>query len=230
MDFDGTLTLAGALALAAFLVLVTAKRLYRILPLFFSYVIFSLATSISTFAVIEFAPSYWLTTWTVETSLDCVLFLLVFFEIVGEIARHNRHTSQSRFLLLLLFATTFFFGLVAIQWPGISTFRLAWRIAFRVMQVTTLIQTAAFLAVVCWSQLNKFRWPACELRLASGMGIWSLASLVALMLHNDGFTGGIRYHWIDSLGPLTSLCVIVWWLYYFWMHPAQSIAGERHSA
>jgi hypothetical protein len=221
LDLDLVFVTAGILLQATILALLLGKRAIRSLPVFVAYIAFGLANAIFYLVVSHLAPQARIIAWTGGIFIDNLFYLGVLIEMGKSTLRVNRKDPPEQWLVFLLLIVI---GLVI--WPAVrlqipSAYPLAWRISLRVMQLTTILQSAAFGTLIAWSSLIKLRWPDREFRIVTGMGLWTVVSLVALMLHNDGLTGA-AHHWVDQMTPAACLLVLLWWIHFLWFEPAQS--------
>lgn len=222
MDLDAVFILAGIIVQAALLALLIGKRVFRDLPVFVAYNTISLLSIILYFLLMRYFPSLLLADWAGQAIIDALLYLGVVAELSRGALRFTRSSSPSRELLFIFFVIAILFIWPAVRWLAISRFPLMWQFGYRIMQWTTIVQTAAFLALVCWSSLKKLRWPNREFHVVCGMGFWTFVSLCALMLRNDGFIGGAQNRWVELLAPVSYVLVMLWWIHYFWFEPSHA--------
>jgi len=228
MTLDSALITINLVLVTVLLAMLIWRRVYRALPVFVTYVAYSVLLGLASLASSSISMDY-LFVWGVGITVDTVFYLCVLVELGKAVLRYNRGFSVRWGLVLLLFlGASVPIGLLT-PWPAVVRYKLAWQLDLRVMQATAILEVAALLTVASWSALNKLHWPERELRLVTGMGSWALVQLCVLILHEHGLVGR-GYHWLDLLTPLTTLGVFLYWLHYFWLEPhSAEPAPQRNS-
>ncbi|MGA8744143.1 MAG: hypothetical protein WB561_23325, partial [Terracidiphilus sp.] len=92
------------------------------------------------------------------------------------------------------------------------------------MQLTTaLVRVLFFLALAALSQLLSLGWRDRELQIATGFGIYSLASLLAALLPRSLPGGFTQVHHLDELVVVSYICAMTYWMVSF----AQKVPERR---
>jgi hypothetical protein len=73
--------------------------------------------------------------------------------------------------------------------------------------------------------LRDLHWPEREIRLVTGMGLWSLISLAVVILHAHGAYGP-DFYWMDLLTPICCVFVLLYWMTHF-LHEPRKTAPRR---
>lgn len=229
MTLDTGLTSANVIVLMFLFAVLIWRRVYRELPVFTAYLIYTFLPSLASILFSSNASDS-LLIWSVGTTIDTLFYLCVLAEVARAVFRYNDASPPPRGLVLLLFlGAALPIGMLA-QWPALpwhqEAWRLSWRLSFRVLQATAVLEVSGLLTVAWCSGLNKLRWPERELRLVMGMGTWALVQLCVLILHENGFIGP-RYHWLDLLTPVAAMGAMIYWVHWFWFEPGPTEAAYR---
>jgi hypothetical protein len=218
LDLDSLLVAAGVLAQGALAALLLIRRLNCRFRAFFACGAFQFVAGIAYLFIPVRASEVRLYAWFGSVLIDSIFYFAILAELGKNTLRHNRIAPPARWIVVLLFL-----GITIAIWPA-GQFRvplnmpLPWRFAMRFLQISTLLECSGFGTLVAWSAFSKLRWPDHEFRIVTGTGAWTIVSLGALMLHNDGFTGRSN-HWVDLFTPGAVLIVTVWWIHHFWLAP-----------
>lgn len=204
----------GGIALELILVLLQLqRRSFRLLPVFFAYVCWSLLSDVVTcWASLQFSPRIYLQIYLVQLSIDSGMVFLVLSEIAWSILRPIR-LSLSRLIIPLIMvmiclAALLFWPLTKDMVPthlnhtGIFLFRLE--------QTSAILRIFVFLVLTSFSHLLRITWRNREMQLASGLGIYSLISIAVLFIHSRQYVGP-SYHWLDLLSTFSYLGVLFYW-------------------
>jgi len=176
----------GLIAEAAVLCLLLFRRVYKLLPVFSSYLGWSILNDIGLFALLRHFPDSALRIFIVSASVDAAFMFCILFEISMSVLRPIRN-SLPRWtgwalaaLIACLCGVVWFFakpsGYGATPQSGLLVH----------LQLTTaIVRVLFFLALAAFSQLLSLGWRDRELQIATGFGIYSFASLmVDLVLQN----------------------------------------------
>jgi hypothetical protein len=208
----------GLAAQGVLAALLLSRRLNRRLRAFFACAIFQFIAGIAYLFIPASASEVRLYAWFGNILIDSIFYFAILVELGRNTLRHNRIPPPARWIIVLLFL-----GIATAIWPAVQ-FRVPlnvpplWRFAMRFLQIATLLECSGFGTLVAWSAFSKLRWPDHEFRIVTGTGAWTIVSLGALMLHNDGFSGRSN-HWVDLFTPAAVLIVTVWWIHHFWLAP-----------
>lgn len=81
---------------------------------------------------------------------------------------------------------------------------------FHLVQTFAIIRILFFLVLAAFSQLLAIGWRDRELQVATGLGIYSVASLGAALLHAQ-MPGADRYHHVDQLVVVSYIVSLIYW-------------------
>ncbi len=111
--------------------------------------------------------------------------------------------------------------------PGFDEFQPASRLLIHLQMTFSVMRILFFLALAGCSQLLSIGWRDRELQIATGLGIYSLASLSAALLHTNQAVGNAtlasQYHMLDQMVGVSYVCSMVYWVFCF----AQKVPERR---
>ncbi len=224
MTLDNFLLLLGLMAEATVLGLLLRRRIYKQLPLFSAYLAWSLINDIGLQFLLRRYAGVAVRIYLVSAIIDAVFVFCVLSELSMSVLKPVR-ASLPRWTL---FAVAGLVALVcAVVWPFARptdfhqgpTFQLVLH-----MQLTTaLVRVLFFLALAALSQLLSLGWRDRELQIATGFGIYSLASLLAALLPRSLPGGFTQHHHLDELVVVSYICAMAYWMVSF----AQKVPERR---
>jgi hypothetical protein len=74
---------------------------------------------------------------------------------------------------------------------------------------------ASFLVMASFSQLLSIGWRDRELQVATGLGFYSIVSLLVVLLHSHQSTDSLQYHKLDVMEAVSYLCTLSYWVLCF---------------
>jgi len=223
MSVDTILWLSGSMAEAVVIGLLLYRRVWRTLPVFLIYSIWTLVGSVGAYATIYYRPSAYLTAYLAEMIVDSVLQFGVLVELAWSILRPVR-TSLPRSSLVVVGALILAVG--AAIWPfaaipGAANLPRELASLMRLEQTFSILRVLVFLALASFSQLLSIGWRDRELQIATGLGFNSLIGLAVAMLHTHA---PIRmYPLLNQIVVASYLCSLLYWIVSF----AQKEAERR---
>ncbi len=209
-SIDLTLWLAGATMEFALLSILLYKRLYRSLPVFCFFLAWCLLSDIGMAVAIRL-PNAYLPATLASITGDALFQLAILAELGKAVLRHNHVQPPSKAVLVLL-------GLVACLIAGIlNRWRIPTEYPFLQMVYLVLLQVFAALRVVFlltlvwWTSVQKLRWPARELQILTGLGVYIMVTLCVVILHTHDVVG-LEYHRLDQLLVASYLFALGYWI------------------
>ncbi len=228
VSLDNTVLFAGMVIETAIIGLLLYRRVWRTLPIFCMYALWSLLSDGGGVLIHRHfkdpTSQINLIIYIVSTVLDSTLQISVLIELAWSVLRPLRASLSYRALVvvaLLILATG------AAIWPftgihEISFLPPAWRSLVHVQQTTSILRILFFLALAACSQLLSIGWRDRELQVATGLGIYSLVSLaVSLWRSNEGVWS--QYVLTNRLLTASYFCSLLYWAFSF----AQKEAERR---
>lgn len=207
----------GSVAEAVVIALLLKTSAYRSVPAFFLYLCWGLASD----AMLYFARSHcsadaFFHAYLSQLVLDSVLMFAVLVELAWNLLIPIRATLPRHAWLGIA-------GVIAlcalILWP-VAGWTLPVNLApsgafyFRMQQTFALLRVVVFLVIAAFSQMLALSWRNREMQLATGFGFYSLVSLAVTVLHTHQLVGD-QYHWLDVLGSLSYVFVLLYWVVCF---------------
>ncbi|HEU5457069.1 MAG TPA: hypothetical protein VFU68_00485 [Terracidiphilus sp.] len=221
---DNALWLLGVLTEAAFVGLLVHRKIWRLLPVFFLYCIFDLASNLAVLPVLTFWHGFYPTFYLSQTVVDSLLVFGVLVELAWSILRPIR-SSLPRWTVLGIGAFILLLG--AAVWPfcnlavnGDLTAQI--HVIMHLQQTATILRILVFVLLAAGGQLLSIGWKDRELQVATGLGFYSLVSLGVAMLQARQTTAVEYAHW-NQLVLASYLCSLLYWTYAF----AQKQAERR---
>lgn len=217
---------------AALIGLLIYRRVWRTLPVFLAYCIWDVSSNIAIdifVRICQTAPSYgakFIQINLVESIIDSAFLFCVLVELGWSVLRPVR-VSLSRRMLILVAALILLAG--AAIWPFAAYSGLAhigaskqWLLMTQLQHTATILRIVFFLLLAAGSQLLSIGWRDRELQVATGLGFYSLISLVISEFQARQITSS-QYIDLNRIGVICFICSLVYWLVSF----AQKEAERR---
>lgn len=182
---DTILWFAGGVADLIVIGLLVYRRLWRMFPVFFLYIVQAVIGEVGAAIIPHSNRSAYVTWYLAETIADSVLLFGVLVELAWSILRPVR-ASLSRRALIPLFGLILAVG--AAVWPfaalpGLASASEEWHFLVHLEQTVSILQVIFLLALIACSQLLSIGWRDRELQMATGLGFYSFVSIAAAVLH-----------------------------------------------
>lgn len=217
MSLDNTLWLAGILIEAAVIGLLIYRRVWRVLPLFCVYCVWDFLVNSGGFLSQRFYPqAYNQQTYFAETILDSILLFCVLVELVWSVLRPIR-PSLPRHGFVMIGLVILVAGVIVWPFaslPGLAGSSSMGRLIGHLQQTVSILRILLFLAIAACSQFLSLSLRDRELQVASGLGFYSLVSLVAALLSTHESTVG-QYLYLNRFVVGSFLCSLIYWVFSF---------------
>ena len=216
MNLDTILGLSGVIAEAVLVILCIRTKLFRITPVFFSYLVWSTFVDIAFYSAIRFAGAKSVQIYFVEMIVDSLFQLAVLVELEWAVLRPIRASLPKHSIIILAFLVLAVGGVIwpVARWalpPGIGS---AGRVFVQLQQTIAALRVVFFMSVAAFSQLLSIGWRNRELQIATGLGFYSMFSLGIALFHAHQVIGH-SYHLLDVLGSASYVCSLVYWIVSF---------------
>ena len=204
-------SLAGELCVSAVLL---RRRTWKSYPVFSVYLLWTIASDLSFLIFPSMYDALW--KYIIEISLDSSLQFCVLLELSWSVIKPVR-ASLPR--LASLFVPAALVLLTFICWP-LAGFAIPEGLSKHGYELVLLQQTVSLLRVVvlfilvAFSQFLSIGWRDRELQIASGLGFYSILSLVVWVLHTHQAVGP-QYHWLDLVTSFGYLGTLAYWVVCF---------------
>jgi len=212
---DSILTIALVVGETIVLAPLVRRRIWRILPVFSGYLVWALLSDVAGLYFQNHATNY-LRFFTTEMTVDSILMFTVLVELGWSVLRPIR-SSLPRGAIFILAALVAIAG--AIIWP-FAGMTVPAKSAPETVTILHLLQTFAILRVVCFlvmagfSQLLSIGWRDRELQVATGLGFYSIVSLL-VALFNSHQTSLDKVHQFHDAITISYLCTLSYWVVSF---------------
>jgi hypothetical protein len=227
--WETKLFLAGFVAEAAMVALILFRRVYRILPFFSCFMIWSLVQDAGSFYLIHQFPNQDVRIYLVGAVFDSIFIFVVLVEISMSVLRPVRSSLSNRAIV----AVGLMIALAgAIIWPfakspGFDQLLPESQMNLHLQLTSSALRILFFLALALCSQWLSIGWRDRELQIATGFGFYSLASLSAALFHNNQAVGrgvsSLQFHLVDLMVVASYVCSIAYWIVCF----AQEVPERR---
>ncbi len=214
MTFDSGILAAGVVGEAVVCALLLRRRAWSTLPFFCLYIINSLASDvIGYFVLARHSELLYGRYYFTQIILDSILQFAVLGELAWAVLRPVRSSLPRgfRFALYVLVALA---GLA--MWPLAtlttppSLTRLS-SILFHLQTIFSILRVVGFLIMASLSQLLSIGWRDRELQVATGLGFYSIVSLLVTVLHSHQAMG-LQYHWLDQALSVSYVGTMTYWV------------------
>lgn len=229
MTLDSALVLAGLSAEAAVVAVIVVGRVFRTFPVFSSYLVWSLLSDVAVTALRQLFPGSADQIVLVSTVIDSIFQFAVLVELSVSVLSPVR-ASLPRAAIVAVGVVIFL--VCAAVWPfaktpGFEHFSWDSRLMIHLQMTFSVLRIMFFLALAACSQLLSIGWRDRELQIATGLGVYSIASLSAALLHTNQALGNPaltqQYHILDLMVGASYVCSIVYWIVCF----AQKVPERR---
>lgn len=224
MSIENSLWLAGVLGEAVVLAILIYRHAWRTMPFFFLFCVWEPLTDGGIFLVHQYYFDVYSTAYLTQAVVDSALVFSVLVEIAWSVLRPIRNSLPRRTLPIIIVLVV---ALGAAVWPFSGLHLLAdltptIRGIVHVQQTAAILRILFFLLLAGFSQLLSIGWRDRELQVVTGLGIYSLVSLLAAMMHTRE-TSVTQYGHLNQLVIASYLCSLAYWAFSF----AQKEAPRR---
>jgi hypothetical protein len=219
VSFDSLLLCIALVGEVVVCALLWKRGLWRILPFFALYTIWCfisdgtgalILSKYSTSSVIYHRYYY------TQIILDALLQFAVLGELAWSVLRPVRNSLPrgSRFVLYVLIAIAgaAIWPLAAMTVP--SNLAGADATLFHVAETFAILRVVCFLIMASFSQLLSIGWRDRELQVATGLGLYSIVSLLVTVLHSH-MPSGTEYNLLNQVQSASYAAAILYWLVSF---------------
>ncbi len=213
LNFDNAIWVAGMITEIVIIALLTYRRVWRTLPIFCSYLVWDILSNVGAFVVSHYFPEHYFQVFFAEAIVDSALILCVLVELAWSVLRPVR-SSLPRSALVLVGILILVAG--AAIWPFTALPGLAHSTSRNGLLYTQLIQTVSILRILFFlvlaggSQLLSIGWRDRELQVATGLGLYSFASLAVAVLDLHQTTASQVEH-LNQIVTAGYVCCLLYW-------------------
>ena len=216
MTLDNALLICGMVGEAIVLALLIRRKVWRNLPLFCIFVAWTLATDLMAILVVWKFPAYYPREYFYQLVPDSILQFAVLIELAWSVLRPSK-ASLPRGTIYVLIGLVLLTG-VAI-WPlaklAVPANQSAHAELFvHFQQTIAILRVVCFLVMAGFSQVLAIGWKDRELQVASGLGFFSIISLIVAVLHSHQDVGK-SYQWLDYASSASYVGTLAYWVLSF---------------
>jgi len=229
---------------AALILLLAVRHIWRTLPVFCAYCAWSLCSELGMALVHRFFYGSYLSTYLVSLSLDSALEAGILIELIWSVLRPFRPLLPRG---SLAYVGLFTLAAGAAIWPaasihGMSTLSPGFRFLVHFSQSASILRILFFLALAGCSQWLAIGWRDRELQVATGLGFYSLVSLIVEIIHSH-MKWGNPYETLNLIIVASYTCSLTYWFFSFTQKEVErqelspqmkrvltALAGTAHSA
>jgi len=220
---NSILSVAGIAGEVAVIIFLLYRRVWRTLPCFFIYSVWSLVSDVGNNLVLHFAKPAYLNAYVVGNVVDSVLQFCVLVEIAWSVFRPFRASLPKQTFWVLGFLI---FGAGALIWPFALTAAFShmsheWQTFGRLDQTVTILRILVFLVLAGCSQLLSIGWRDRELQVATGLGFYSLVAVAISALHSPMGSHPHHYHQLDQMLVASYVGSLAYWAFSFAQQEAE---------
>jgi hypothetical protein len=216
MTLDHALLFCGMLGESLVLFLLIRRKVWRTLPLFCLYILWTLLTDLSVAFVIWKFPAAYNKVYFYELIPDTFFQFVILVELAWSVLRPSRASLPRGTLYVLIFLILVAGAAI---WP-LASFAMPSNVSPHAELFVHFQQTVAILRVVCFlvmagfSQILAIGWKDRELQVATGFGFFAIISLIVAVLHSHQAVGK-SYEWLDSAVAASYVGTVVYWVLSF---------------
>jgi hypothetical protein len=213
MNFNNALLTTGTVAEIVVLALMLRQKMWRTLPLFCVFIAFTALTDITNSLILYKFPGLFNRAYFWEMGPDSLLQFGVLIELAWSVLRPSR-ASLPKAALPVLASLIALAGLII--WP-LAGSAVPPNLSPHAQLFVHCQETIAILRVVCFlvmagfSQILSIGWKDRELQVATGLGFFSIISLLVLVLHSHQLVQDPSYTWLDRATSISYLGTLSYW-------------------
>jgi hypothetical protein len=199
------------------------RRAWRGFPVFLAYCIWDILSNLGAYAIDLYAPSRDFQAQFVQTVIDSALLFCVLVELAWSVLRPLR-SSLTRRSLVILVVILLVAG--AIIWPFATLSGLVhvaskqFLVYAQLQQTVSILRVLFFLVLAAGSQWLSLSWRDRELQVATGLGFYSIVSVIASMLQAYQTTAS-QLERLNRFFVASFLCSLLYWIVSFAQREAE---------
>lgn len=216
MSLDSILILLGIAVEVVLLIVALRRGISNRLPMFAVYVGWSAAVDLLFFVLPSLKPGDAVLRFVIQLSIDSLLQMLVLGELMWSTLKPVRASLPRGSVFAIPILLILIGGLC---WP-LAGFTASGNLSHNghilvvLQQTVSLLRVVVFLVMVAFSHVLSIGWRDRELQIASGLGFYSILSLIVSVFHTHQVVGP-QYHWLDLAASIGYLCTLTYWVVCF---------------
>lgn len=215
---DTLLWITGFSAECVVVGLLLWRRVFRTLPVFCAYLVWSLVSDLGQYiAANQLSSITYEHIYLVSLAIDSIFQFGVLFELARSVLRpvaaHLPRWTSVAVAVLILLVCAAIWPLANV--PGYGQFNLRSQLLVHLQQTFAILRILFFLVLAGCSQLLSIGWRDRELQIASGLGFYSMVSVSASVIHTYQATTSPLYHLTNQIVAASYVCSLAYWVYSF---------------
>jgi hypothetical protein len=214
---DSAVLIASMVGEAVVCGLLLRRKAWRTLPFFCTYVTWTLLSDIASSLILWKMSSFVYGRYYIGQSIfDSLLQFAVLVELAWSVLIPIR-SSLPRGTLAVLSLLIALAGLAIWPLAGMAlpqNFTGLNVLLFQLQETFAILRVAGFLVMASFSQLLSIGWRDRELQVATGLGFYSITSLLVALLHSHQALGP-EYHWPDQVLSICYVGTLSYWVLSF---------------
>lgn len=214
---DNALVIASILGELTVLCLLLYRKTWRTLPVFCCYIAWAAMTDVAGLWVASRFPSHYSQFYFYELIPDSIFQLVVLIELTWSVLKPSREILPKGSIFVVA-------GLIVVAgllvWPlaGMTippNLSSHGTIYVHVQQTFAILRVAFFLCMAGFSQVLSIGWRDRELQIATGLGFFSIVSLIIAVLHSRQEVATFSYHLLDKVYSASYVGALGYWIVSF---------------
>ena len=218
---DKVVLLVGIICELAVLIVLLRRNVWRSLPLFVAYICWNLISDLFFYILLAGPTHTYVRFYIGEAITDSVLQFAVLVELTWSVLRPVRKSlpKYAPLVIAVLLAIA-----ALIIWP-LAAMSVAkgltpvYQVISHVQETFAILRVGFFLILACFSQLLSIGWRDRELQVATGLGVYSIASLLVAVLHSHQSPMDLAqidwYHRLDIALSMSYQGTLAYWVWSF---------------
>lgn len=214
---DSTLVIASILGEITVLCLLLYRKTWRTLPVFCSYIAWATITDVAGLWVSSKFPAYFSQFYFYELIPDSIFQLVVLIELTWSVLKPSRNILPKGSIFVVS-GLVVLAGLLAWPLAGMTippNLSPNGTIYVHVQQTFAILRVVCFLVMAGFSQVLSIGWKDRELQVATGLGFFSIVSLIVAVLHSRQETATHAYHLLDNATAASYVGALGYWVVSF---------------
>lgn len=216
-SIETAVVLAAITAEAIVFALLMRRKAWRTLPIFCAYVAWTCLSDAASLAVISrVSLGAYRHYYIVQITIDSALQFTVLVELMWSVLRPVRDSLPRKtpvvLAVLVLLAGLVIWPLAGMTVPARFTDQEA--LLFHMQETVAILRVVCFLIMASFSQLLSIGWRDRELQVATGLGFYSIVSLLVAVVHSHQSIGD-SYTALDRVGTVSYLGTLAYWIFSF---------------
>ena len=200
----------------AIIALLLRRGAYKMFPIFSACIAWGLCTDVGYYAALHFYPAGYFRIYLVGMTIESLLEFAVLVELSWSVLRPLRSALPRGVIAVIALALG---AICAAIWPFAQSSSFIHygpesRLLIHLLQTFAIMRVLFFLVLAGCSQLLSISWRDRELQIATGLGFYSLVSVVVSILQ-AGETVGPLYVHLNQILAVSYVCSLIYWAFSF---------------